>query len=45
MKNRTQQTTKYPGVYVDDKGNFFINQNLALIGLQENEYEKRKKRR
>lgn len=24
MNNKTQQTTKYPGVYVDDKGNYFF---------------------
>ncbi|MDA1564346.1 tyrosine-type recombinase/integrase [Bacillus cereus] len=30
MKNRTQQTTKYPGVYVDDKGNFFYQSEFGI---------------
>lgn len=30
MKNKTQQTTKYPGVYVDDKGNFFFQSEFGI---------------
>lgn len=30
MKNKTQQTTKYPGVYVDDKGNFFYQSEFGI---------------
>ena len=30
MKSRMQQTTKYPGVYVDDKGNFFYQSEFGI---------------
>lgn len=30
MKNKMQQTTKYPGVYVDDKGNFFYQTEFGI---------------
>ncbi|KEP26972.1 tyrosine-type recombinase/integrase [Bacillus zhangzhouensis] len=30
MKNKTQKTTKYPGVYVDDKGNFFYQSEFGI---------------
>lgn len=30
MNNKTQQTTKYPGVYVDDKGNFFYQSEFGI---------------
>ncbi|QAA23528.1 tyrosine-type recombinase/integrase [Sporolactobacillus terrae] len=29
MENKTQQTTKYPGVYVDSKGNFFYQSEFG----------------
>lgn len=29
MNNKTQQTTKYPGVYIDDKGNYFYQTELG----------------
>ena len=30
MKNKTQQTTKYPGVYIDDKGNYFHQTEFGI---------------
>lgn len=30
MKNKTQQTTKYPGVYVDEKGNYFYQTEFGI---------------
>lgn len=30
MGNKTQQTTKYPGVYVDEKGNFFYQSEFGI---------------
>ncbi len=30
MKNKTQQTTKYPGVYVDDKGSYFYQSEFGI---------------
>lgn len=30
MFNKTQQTTKYPGVYVDDKGNYFYQSEFGI---------------
>lgn len=30
MKNKTQQKTKYPGVYVDDKGNYFYQTEFGI---------------
>lgn len=30
MKNKTQQTTKYPGVYIDDKGNYFYQTEFGI---------------
>lgn len=30
MFNKTQQTTKYPGVYVDDKGNYFYQTEFGI---------------
>lgn len=30
MKNKTQQTTKYPGVYIDSKGNYFYQTEFGL---------------
>lgn len=30
MENKTQQTTKYPGVYVDDKGNYFYQSEFGI---------------
>ncbi|AQS08316.1 transposase [Clostridium saccharobutylicum] len=30
MINKTQQTTKYPGVYVDDKGNYFYQTEFGI---------------
>ena len=30
MKNKTQQTTKYPGVYIDNKGNYFYQTEFGV---------------
>lgn len=30
MNNKTQQTTKYPGVYVDEKGNYFYQSEFGI---------------
>lgn len=30
MTKKTQQTTKYPGVYIDEKGNFFYQSEFGL---------------
>ncbi len=30
MENKTQQRTKYPGVYVDDKGNYFYQSEFGI---------------
>lgn len=29
MDNKTQQRTKYPGVYIDDKGNYFYQSEFG----------------
>ena len=30
MRNKTQQTTKYPGVYIDNKGNYFYQTEFGV---------------
>lgn len=30
MKNKTQQKTKYPGVYIDNKGNYFYQTEFGV---------------